>query len=62
MKVAPVMRAIGERPAHLEQFLIHTGQHYDFAMSQVFFRDLALPGPDDYLHTGSKCMKANLLL
>lgn len=53
MKVAPVMRALRRHPAAFDQVLIHTGQHYDFAMSQVFFQDLALPEPDHYLGVGS---------
>lgn len=35
------------------QCLVHTGQHYDDAMSGIFFRDLGLPKPDDYLGVGS---------
>ena len=52
MKVAPVMRALSER-AFAEQRLVHTGQHYDAAMSDVFFKDLGLPKPDEYLGVGS---------
>ncbi|MQY72897.1 MAG: hypothetical protein GH142_04430 [Dehalococcoidia bacterium] len=36
MKVAPIMRVMGEYPGRFEQVLVHTGQHYDFAMSQAF--------------------------
>jgi UDP-N-acetylglucosamine 2-epimerase (non-hydrolysing) len=52
MKIAPVMRALEGRPG-VEQILIHTGQHYDPQMSDVFFRDLDLPKPDIYLGVGS---------
>jgi UDP-N-acetylglucosamine 2-epimerase (non-hydrolysing) len=52
MKIAPVMRAFSGRPG-VEQLLVHTGQHYDPAMSDVFFRDLDLPRPDLYLGIGS---------
>jgi UDP-N-acetylglucosamine 2-epimerase (non-hydrolysing) len=48
-----------------EQVLVHTGQHYDDAMSQVFFRDLALAEPDVYLdvRSGTQAEQtANLLL
>ncbi len=54
MKIAPVMRALAAR-AQLgaQQRLVHTGQHYDVAMSDVFFRDLAMPEPDLHLGVGS---------
>jgi UDP-N-acetylglucosamine 2-epimerase (non-hydrolysing) len=50
-KAAPVIRAL----AHLDvsQRLVHTGQHYDEAMSHVFFRQLGLPEPDVNLGVGS---------
>jgi UDP-N-acetylglucosamine 2-epimerase (non-hydrolysing) len=53
MKIAPVMRAIAAHPAEFEQLLVHTGQHYDFKMSQVFFDELALSKPDVNLEVGS---------
>jgi UDP-N-acetylglucosamine 2-epimerase (non-hydrolysing) len=52
MKIAPVMRALESRKG-VEQLLVHTGQHYDPQMSDVFFRDLDLPKPDIYLGVGS---------
>ena len=51
MKAAPVIRAL-ER-AGVAQVVIHSGQHYDAAMSDVFFRDLGLPEPDRNLGVGS---------
>ncbi len=51
MKAAPVVRALGRRG--VEQILIHTGQHYDQAMSGVFFGELDLPEPDINLNVGS---------
>jgi len=53
MKVAPVMRAIAARGDRFEQRLVHTGQHYDEAMSQVFFDELGISPPDDNLEVGS---------
>jgi hypothetical protein len=53
MKVAPVMRAMAAREGHFEQRLVHTGQHYDEAMSQVFFDELGIAAPDDNLEVGS---------
>jgi len=52
IKVAPIYRAIAERGV-LRQRLIHTGQHYDAQMSEVFFSDLRLPPPDVHLGAGS---------
>ena len=52
MKVAPVMKAIAAA-GFAEQRLIHTGQHYDASMSDVFFTDLGLPVPDVHLGIGS---------
>jgi UDP-N-acetylglucosamine 2-epimerase (non-hydrolysing) len=52
MKVASVMRAVSKNP-RFQQVLVHTGQHYDAAMNDVFFADLGLPAPDHYLGVGS---------
>lgn len=52
MKIAPIMRALAGHPTITQQ-LVHTGQHYDEAMAQVFFRDLGLPRPDWDLEVGS---------
>ena len=52
MKVAPVMRALGEHDG-VQQTLVHTGQHYDFNMSDVFFQQLGMPAPDTNLEVGS---------
>lgn len=50
-KAAPVIRALRERG--FAQRLVHTGQHYDEKMSEVFFRQLGLPEPDVNLGVGS---------
>jgi UDP-N-acetylglucosamine 2-epimerase (non-hydrolysing) len=52
MKVAPILRALRGTKA-FEVRLIHTGQHYDAAMNDVFFADLAIPAPDVHLGVGS---------
>lgn len=52
MKVAPVYRALARRIG-VNQSLIHTGQHYDANMSDVFFRELEIPTPDVNLNVGS---------
>ena len=53
MKVTPVMRALAARAGRFQQRLVHTGQHYDEAMSQVFFDELEIPPPDENLEVGS---------
>src|SRR5689334_13164500 len=53
MKIAPVMDEMRRRAARLTPLLVHTGQHYDDAMSESFFADLRIPPPDDKLEVGS---------
>jgi UDP-N-acetylglucosamine 2-epimerase (non-hydrolysing) len=64
MKIAPVIRAIKKHNnrvhssldthhSKLYAVLVHTGQHYDYEMSKVFFEDLEIPVPDIYLGVGS---------
>ena len=50
IKAAPVSRVL--RQQHTE-ILVHTGQHYDYGMSQVFFEELSIPEPDVNLAVGS---------
>ena len=52
IKVAPVMNALKTRK-HVVQTLIHTGQHYDANMSDVFFEQLGIPAPNVNLAVGS---------
>lgn len=51
MKAAPVLRAFAK--SGMEQTLVHTGQHYDASMSEVFFQQLDMPAPDVNLEVGS---------
>ncbi|HSU95538.1 MAG TPA: UDP-N-acetylglucosamine 2-epimerase (non-hydrolyzing) [Gemmatimonadaceae bacterium] len=53
MKTAALMHAMERQGGDFEQVLVHTGQHYDRAMSDVFFEELGLPEPDAYLSVGS---------
>ena len=52
MKAAPVLRALGNLSG-VRQTLVHTGQHYDANMSDVFFSQLEMPAPDVNLEVGS---------
>jgi UDP-N-acetylglucosamine 2-epimerase (non-hydrolysing) len=52
MKVAPLHRVLQADP-RFESIIVHTGQHYDAALSDVFFRQLGLPEPHEYLGVGS---------
>ena len=52
MKMAPVHRALGAYP-NVQSHILHTGQHYDRLMSDVFFEDLQLPLPHISLGVGS---------
>ena len=52
MKIAPLLREIKKYP-EIDPVIVHTGQHYDYEMSAVFFSDLEIPEPDVYLSVGS---------
>ena len=49
MKVAPLLAALRQHPKDFTPHLVHTGQHYDYRMSDVFFEDLEMLPPDSYL-------------
>ena len=51
MKMAPIIESL--KNAHIQNFIVHTGQHYDEKMSKVFFDDLKMPQPDIFLGVGS---------
>ncbi len=53
MKIAPLWREMNQFPSDFSPILLHTGQHYDYEMSKVFFEDLDLPEPDYFLGVGS---------
>ena len=53
MKTAPVQAALAARPDDFETVLVHTGQHYDAAMSDIFFEELGIGPPDHMLDVGS---------
>jgi UDP-N-acetylglucosamine 2-epimerase (non-hydrolysing) len=53
MKIAPIAAELGRRSDEFQALLVHTGQHYDEAMSDAFFSDLGIPRPDINLEVGS---------
>lgn len=52
MKIAPVEKEM-RKYKRFAPVIVHTGQHYDYEMSKVFFKDLKIPEPDIYLGVGS---------
>jgi len=53
VKTAPVIAALRKRLPDGRHTIVHTGQHYDRAMSEVFFEELGVPAPDYMLEVGS---------
>src|SRR4051795_12802236 len=53
VKTAPVIAALRRRLPNGRHAIVHTGQHYDRAMSEVFFEQLGVPAPDHMLEVGS---------
>ena len=53
MKIAPLYHAFQKEKEWADCLIIHTGQHYDFSMSEAFFTDLGIPAPDINLNVGS---------
>ena len=49
VKIAPLASALRRYPEEFSPVVVHTGQHYDYNMSEVFFRDLEMPQPDHFL-------------
>jgi UDP-N-acetylglucosamine 2-epimerase (non-hydrolysing) len=53
MKIAPVWSEMNKHSRDFKPIILHTGQHYDYEMSKVFFEDLDLPEPHYFLGVGS---------
>lgn len=53
VKMAPLIAAISRRSPETAQLIVHTGQHYDHLMSEIFFDQLGVPAPDFMLEVGS---------
>lgn len=51
VKLAPIAKVMKKQ--EVEHIIVHTGQHYDPMLSDVFFRDLGIPSPDEHLGIGS---------
>jgi UDP-N-acetylglucosamine 2-epimerase (non-hydrolysing) len=52
MKIAPLVRAMDARNGEISYKIVHTGQHYDRSMSDVFFEELGIPQPNHHLGCG----------
>jgi UDP-N-acetylglucosamine 2-epimerase (non-hydrolysing) len=64
MKIAPLMESYKSFP-EIEALLVHTGQHYDLEMSDLFFNQLGIPRPDYNLGVGSSthaCQTAEIMM
>lgn len=53
MKIAPILKEIKKQKKRVRAKLLHTGQHYDYEMSKIFFDELGIPEPDFHLGVGS---------
>lgn len=53
VKLAPIEREFRKYKSQFTHIIVHTGQHYDYKLSQIFFKDLDMPKPDIYLGAGS---------
>ncbi len=52
MKVAPIIRELRKHEDVFDWRLVHTGQHYDHGMSDVFFQELGIPEPNFHMGAG----------
>lgn len=65
MKMAPIHKQLLKHKSKVKHKIVHTGQHYDKKMSDVFFKELELPKPDIYLGVGSRShaeQKAHIMM
>ncbi len=53
MKIAPIIRELEKYPEKFEPIVVHTGQHYNYEMSKIFFEELNIPKPNISLGVGS---------
>jgi UDP-GlcNAc3NAcA epimerase len=59
VKVAPLHQAIS-RKNNLQHLILHTGQHYDFNLSEVFFKELAIPQPFFHLEVNERSLASSI--
>ncbi|MGB2641010.1 MAG: UDP-N-acetylglucosamine 2-epimerase, partial [Candidatus Acidiferrum sp.] len=52
-KIAPLLREMQRHSCILDPILVHTGQHYDESLSDIFFRQMGIPTPHVNLEVGS---------
>jgi len=57
MKIAPLWSEMNRYTSDFNPIILHTGQHYDYKMSKVFFEDLDLPEPHYFLGWGLEPMQ-----
>ncbi|MEO6693764.1 MAG: UDP-N-acetylglucosamine 2-epimerase (non-hydrolyzing) [Ignavibacteria bacterium] len=65
MKMAPIHKELCKYSSKIIHKIVHTGQHYDKKMSDIFFKELELPKPDTYLGVGSRShaeQKAHIMI
>jgi len=60
MKIAPIAAELRRYPDGFTPIVVHTGQHYDYEMSEIFFTELELPPPDHYLNATGVSMGAKV--
>ncbi len=53
MKIAPLILEMNKYQDRIKQLLVHTGQHYDYNMNKLLFKQLQIPKPDIFLNVGS---------
>ncbi len=53
IKIAPLMKELARKRGQFDILRVHTGQHYDFEMSEVFFQNLNIPKSDIHLNIGA---------
>ena len=53
IKISPIIRELKKDKYNFDCKLVHTGQHYDYEMSKIFFEELEIPQPDYFLNVGS---------